>query len=70
MVYQIHIDYVKKYHYIAIVSLIREKENIEFIQESKGSHKQEIILFKIEFCLKNVSQEICKPLGYVIIAHI
>jgi hypothetical protein len=52
MVYQIHIDYVKKYHYIAIVSLIREKENIEFIQESKGSHKQEIILFKIEFCFE------------------
>jgi hypothetical protein len=31
MVYQIHIDYVKKYHYIAIVPLIKEKENVEFI---------------------------------------
>jgi hypothetical protein len=52
MVYQIHINYVKKHNCIAIVPLIKEKENVEFIQESKGSHRQELPLFKIEFCFE------------------
>jgi hypothetical protein len=70
MVYQVHIDYVKEHHYIAIVPLMTGKGNVKFIQELKGSHRQENLLFKIEYWLKNVSQEFCKPLGYVIITHI
>jgi len=49
MVYQVHIDYVKEHHYIAIVPLITEKGNVEFIQELKGSHGQENLLFKIDY---------------------
>jgi hypothetical protein len=49
MVYQVHIDYVKEHHYIAIVPLMTGKGNVKFIQELKGSHRQENLLFKIEY---------------------
>jgi hypothetical protein len=52
MIYQIHIDYVKEHHYIAIVPLITEKRNIEFIEELKGSHGQENLLFKIDYWIE------------------
>jgi hypothetical protein len=35
-------------------SLNQEKGNVEFNQESKDSHRQEILLFKIVFVLKNI----------------
>jgi hypothetical protein len=49
MIHQVHINYVTKHHYITIISFIKEKRNVEFNQESKDSHRQEILLFKIEF---------------------
>jgi hypothetical protein len=69
IVYQVHRDYVTKYHYIAIIPLITENGNVEFIWELKGSHRQENLFFKIDYWLKNVSQEFYKPLSYVIITY-
>lgn len=61
MVDQIYINYVKKHHYVAIIPLITKKKkgNVDFFQELKGFYRQENILFKIEYYLKNVSQKFC-----------
>jgi hypothetical protein len=54
IIHQVHINYVTKHHYITIIPLVKEKYNVEFNQESKDSHRQDIILSKIEFVLKNI----------------